>query len=414
MSDFVFNIAKSRAAELYNRVRTNDPGPSVLKVVVLATIGLETDAVLKDKVTLAAVLSSTTNEPTNSGYVRKTYDQSSVSALAPDNVNDRMDIGITDPSWIDVAPGDTWAKVLVCYAPDIASADSAIIPLVALGCSINPDGNDVTVVFNAAGFFRASGPALPIVSYQVQPAAYWASDTATDPFMLDPALGNGVFTTFPPSLYTTWMDEQIKIVGQWYWDNCDGMTFDALPSVLFQDSRSFAQIRADYPSFTPSTAASINLFWQGFGVLDAGTPSVDLTATDRLNVMVTPLRINYLSETVLGQTNTAATFGSGSGDLPCACGMWNAPTVVVGGTLGAYNPATHFFQSDNARELFAHELGHALGYDAGAGGFLPHNTSNPNDLMWAGTHPLTGTVLDPAEKIRIKASPFMRTQARPT
>lgn len=413
MSDFVFNIAKGRAVELYNRVRVNDPANSVIKVVVLATSGLESDAILMDKATLAAVLSGSTNEVTNTGYVRKSYDQSNVNALAPDNTNNWMEIDIVDAAWVDVQPGDTWAKILVCYAPDISSSDSAIVPLVALDCFFAPNNDDVLIEYSTDGFFRAADPPV-ISSYRVQPAAYWASDTATDVYILDSGINNGVSPPFPSSLYTTWMDEQINIARQWYWDNCDGMTFDVLPSVLFQDSRSFAQIRTDYPSFTPSTAASIDLFWQGFGVLDAGTPSVDLTATDRLNVMVTPLRINYLSETVLGQTNTAATFGSGSGALPCACGMWNAPTVVVGGNLGAYNPATHSSQSETARWLFAHELGHALGYDAGAGGFLPHNTSNPNDLMWAGSHTLTSSVLDTTEKDRIKASPFMRTQTRPT
>lgn len=46
MANFVFNIAKGRVAELYNRVTTNDPANSALVAVVLATAGL--DAMVDD------------------------------------------------------------------------------------------------------------------------------------------------------------------------------------------------------------------------------------------------------------------------------------------------------------------------------------------------------------------------------
>jgi hypothetical protein len=35
VADFVYNIAKGRVAELYNRVDSNDPANSVLVIVVI-------------------------------------------------------------------------------------------------------------------------------------------------------------------------------------------------------------------------------------------------------------------------------------------------------------------------------------------------------------------------------------------
>lgn len=70
MAGFSFNVALGREVELYNRVDSNDPANSAFIGMVLADSGLETDAVLKDFDTFAAILAGTTNEVTNSGYAR--------------------------------------------------------------------------------------------------------------------------------------------------------------------------------------------------------------------------------------------------------------------------------------------------------------------------------------------------------
>lgn len=157
MADFVFNIAKGRVAEFYNRVDSNDPAASALIIVVLATAGLETDAVLKDLDTLSAVLAGTTNEVTNTGYARKTLVDTDIVALAPDDTNDRMDVDIPDQTWTSVAAGDGWSKLLVCYDGDTAAGtDANIIPLTAHDFVVTPDGNNIVAQVNAAGFYRAS------------------------------------------------------------------------------------------------------------------------------------------------------------------------------------------------------------------------------------------------------------------
>ena len=154
MADFVFNIAKGKVAEYAARVNANDPTNSVLTVIVLETTGLEADAVLVDYDTLAAITAGGSTEPENSGYVRKELTAATVTV---DDTNNRVDVDIADQTWTAVAAGDTWSKLLICYDPDsTGGTDSAIIPLVCLDFAVTPDGSDITVQVNAAGFFRAS------------------------------------------------------------------------------------------------------------------------------------------------------------------------------------------------------------------------------------------------------------------
>ena len=160
MSDFVFNIAKGRVVEYYNRAENNDPTNSALIIVLLATTGLESDAVLKDMDSLAAVVAGATNESTNTGYARKVLESVELAALpAPDDTNDRYDIDIPDQTWTAVANDGTGAisKLLVCYDSDTtAGTDSNIIPLTSHDFAVTPDGSDIVAQIAAAGFFRAS------------------------------------------------------------------------------------------------------------------------------------------------------------------------------------------------------------------------------------------------------------------
>ena len=157
MADFVFNVAKGRVAEFANRVKSNDPANSALVVVVLATAGLESDATLIDKDTLADVVSGTTNEVTNTNYARIVLTDADLSAIAADDTNDRMDIDIPDPAWTSVAAGDGWSKILICYDSDTTSGtDANIIPLTCHDFVVTPDGSNITAQVPAAGFYRAS------------------------------------------------------------------------------------------------------------------------------------------------------------------------------------------------------------------------------------------------------------------
>lgn len=159
MANQCFNIALGRVAELYNRVDLSDPANAVLVIVLLATTGVESDAVLKDKDDLAAVVSGATNEATNTGYARKVLSDADIAAFAPDDTNDRVDLDIPDQTWTAVANDGTGAisDLLVCYDPDsTAGADSAIVPLTMHDFAVTPDGSDLTAQISATGFYRAS------------------------------------------------------------------------------------------------------------------------------------------------------------------------------------------------------------------------------------------------------------------
>jgi len=153
MANVVYNVAKGRVVEYYNRVKSNDPANSALILVPLETSGLESDATLIDKDDLAAVLSGATNEQTTMG--RKTLTDSDLAALpAPDDGNDRFDVSLPTVTWT-AATGNAISKILVCYDSDTTGgADSAIIPLCQFDAAVTPDGNDIQLTTGV--FFRAS------------------------------------------------------------------------------------------------------------------------------------------------------------------------------------------------------------------------------------------------------------------
>jgi len=156
MGNFVYNIALGRAVELYNRVDSNDPAASELVVSVLATSGVESDAVLKDKDTFAAVVSGATNEVTNSGYAAKVLGDADIVAFAPDDTNDRTDLDIPDQTWTGVGAGDGWNDIVISYDPVGSQTTSDMIPLTQHDFVVTPDGSDITAQVAATGFFRAS------------------------------------------------------------------------------------------------------------------------------------------------------------------------------------------------------------------------------------------------------------------
>lgn len=157
MADFIHNIAKGRVVEFYVRVDGNDPANSAFVVLVLATVGIETDAVLKDLDTVAALVAGTTNEVTNVGYARKVLTDADIVAFAPDDTNDRVDLDIPDQTWTGVAAGDGWNDIVIAYDNDTTlGTDANIVPCTQHDFVVTPDGSDITAQVAAAGFFRAS------------------------------------------------------------------------------------------------------------------------------------------------------------------------------------------------------------------------------------------------------------------
>lgn len=146
MSDFVFNIAKGAAGE---KVRD---GATVLGVLLLKAS--EGDAGLRDRDDLAAILGAAGNtEADFTNYARKT---GLTATITVDDVNDRVDVSIPNQTWTLAggATNNTLVKAIVFYQE--SAADSGRVPLVGLDFTPSTDGSDLTIQFNAAGFYRAA------------------------------------------------------------------------------------------------------------------------------------------------------------------------------------------------------------------------------------------------------------------
>lgn len=157
MADFVFNIAKGRVVEHYNRVENNDPAASALILVPINATA--TDATMRDYDDLAALLGdANVSELTAGGWNRKTLTDAELAALpAPDDANDRYEVDIPDQTWTAVAGGNDSTDLVICYDPDTgAGTDANIIPLTLHDFAVTTDGSDVIAQIDAAGFFRAS------------------------------------------------------------------------------------------------------------------------------------------------------------------------------------------------------------------------------------------------------------------
>ena len=158
MGNIVANQGLARVGELFNRVGGNDPANAILVVALLASTGLETDAVLKDKDTMVDVVSGTTNESTNAGYARKPLDQTAVVVFAPDDTLDRWIGDIPDQTWVNVANDGTGAigKFVVLYDSDSTTGtDTNVVPLTFHDFVVTPDGSNITAQISATGFIMA-------------------------------------------------------------------------------------------------------------------------------------------------------------------------------------------------------------------------------------------------------------------
>ena len=159
MADQVFNIARGRGVEFYNRVKGNDPANSAFIMVLLKVA--EADATLIDYDDLGALLGAAGNtEADFTNYARKVITDTELAALpAPDDTNNRYDIDMPDQVWTSAggAANNDLVKALICYDSDTTGGtDANIIPVAHYDFSITTDGNNLTAQVNAGGFLRAA------------------------------------------------------------------------------------------------------------------------------------------------------------------------------------------------------------------------------------------------------------------
>jgi|SRR3970040_369287 len=156
MANQLFNRGLGRGTEWAERVNANDPAASEIVLMVLATSGIESDAVLKDKDTFADVVSGTTNEVTNSGYTKKVLDETSSITITYDDTGDKVDVDFPDQTWTAVGAGDGWNDIVVGYDPVGSQTMADILPHTQHDFVVTPDGSDITAQVATAGYFRAS------------------------------------------------------------------------------------------------------------------------------------------------------------------------------------------------------------------------------------------------------------------
>lgn len=144
----VFNIALGRLAHYASLPAANDG----LVLIPLEAAGLETDAVLRDKDTLADVVSGATNEQTTVG--RKPLTGVTVTV---DDTNDRVALAAASVTWT-TPTGNPIGAMVIAYDPDISTGtDADLIPLTKHDLTWTPDGNAFTLTL--ADFFRATASA---------------------------------------------------------------------------------------------------------------------------------------------------------------------------------------------------------------------------------------------------------------
>jgi hypothetical protein len=154
MADEVFNIAKGRVVEYYNRVESNDPTNSAFTLVLLKVA--QADTLLRDHEDLGALLAAANTEAAFTGYARIDLESAQLAPLpSPDHTNDRYEVDLPDQTW-NPTSSETMVKLLVCYDSDTTSnPDSSIIPCTHHDFSVTTD-SDFTAVFAALGFYRAA------------------------------------------------------------------------------------------------------------------------------------------------------------------------------------------------------------------------------------------------------------------
>lgn len=145
-----FNIAKGRAVELVNRVKTSDPSASRLYVIPLSTSVAQATAIDVDD--FAALITAGAVEQTTGGWSRITIAAADITTLTPDDVNDRFDADFIDLVW--AGPTTNIVSLVVCYASVATPTNGQLLVVSHHDFPITGDGSQVTGT--VAGFYRAS------------------------------------------------------------------------------------------------------------------------------------------------------------------------------------------------------------------------------------------------------------------
>lgn len=150
MAAFTFNVAKGKSARYAELPGVSDG----IIAILLVDAGLETDAVLKDYDTVAALLAGASNEATFSGYVRQPLVGVSV---VTDDAGDTVNVDFEDVTFLPTS-AQALGKIIFAYDPDTAAGtDADLLPLWADDFALTTlSSGSVSYVVHADGLFGAS------------------------------------------------------------------------------------------------------------------------------------------------------------------------------------------------------------------------------------------------------------------
>jgi hypothetical protein len=152
MATFPFNIAKGRVAEFHNRVKVGDPAAARLYVIPLSAT--PSQATAQDVDDFAALITAGATEATTNGWARITLAAADLTALTPDDTNDRMPADSIDLNFGSPTAGTNTVAVVYCYASVATPTNAQLTPMTHHDFAITADGTAVTGT--VADYFRAS------------------------------------------------------------------------------------------------------------------------------------------------------------------------------------------------------------------------------------------------------------------
>lgn len=144
MANFVFNVAKGRIRQLIL------DGADLRALVLQAA---DTDAAMMDVDNITALLATAANEADFTNYARVTLagEATTVDDTGNDVNADCNDITFTSAGG---ATNNTTTDLII-YLHD-AGGDGSSVPLVCLDCVFTTNGQNVTLQFDADGFWGAA------------------------------------------------------------------------------------------------------------------------------------------------------------------------------------------------------------------------------------------------------------------
>jgi len=151
VANYVFNIAKGRVVEFYNRVENNDPATSILSVHPLSATPAQ--ATGQDVDDYAAFITAGAVELNTNGWSVKTLTDTDLASFpGPDDANDRYDVPVPAMTWTPTA--GTAVGLAICYSSLASPTNAQRIVLTHHDFAFVPDGGGITL--NAGAFFRAA------------------------------------------------------------------------------------------------------------------------------------------------------------------------------------------------------------------------------------------------------------------